>query len=66
MVMDISEFQFRRPNPKMKVVGTMFWVDGGQAQQAKPFTYKGKDFLIFTDESGSGGTGDGPLYSTTQ
>jgi hypothetical protein len=55
--MDVSEFQFRRPNPKMKVISRLFWEDGGQAQQAKLFWIKGKEHIVFTDESGSGGTG---------
>jgi hypothetical protein len=52
--MEVSEFQFRRPNPQMKVVSRLFWEDGGQAQQAKLFWYKGKEHVVFTGRIGSG------------
>jgi hypothetical protein len=59
VILDVSDIQFRRPNPQFHVVGTLFWqgVDGGQAQQTLPVTIRGRPHLIFTDEAGSGGVG---------
>ena len=35
----------------------LFWNNGGQGQEALPVTYNGQDYLITTDELGSGGVG---------
>jgi hypothetical protein len=58
VILDTSDIQARRPNPQPKLVSTLFWEDGGVAQQTIPVTYKGKPYVIFTDE-----TGAGPLQS---
>lgn len=55
VISDVSDVQARRPNPQIRVVSTLFWEDGGQAQVATPATIKGRPYLIFTDELGSGG-----------
>jgi hypothetical protein len=57
IILDISDFAQRRPNPVMRTVGELFWKDGGQAQQTLPVTIAGKPYLIFTQELGSGGGG---------
>jgi hypothetical protein len=57
VILDVSDIQFRRPNPQIRVISTLFWEDGGQAQQALPVTYRGRPHLIFTDERGAGGVG---------
>jgi hypothetical protein len=57
VILDLSDIQFRRPNPQIRVISTLFWIDGGQAQQALPVTIKGRPHLIFTDERGAGGVG---------
>jgi hypothetical protein len=57
VILDVSDIQFRRPNPQIHVVSTLFWEDGGQAQQTLPVTFHGRHHLIFTDEAGSGGVG---------
>jgi hypothetical protein len=51
VISDVSDIQFRRPNPEVRVVGTLFWADGGTAQQALPLTIKGRPHVIFTDEA---------------
>jgi hypothetical protein len=56
VILDVSEVQFRRPNPQIKVISTMFWNDGGTAQSIYPITIKGKDHLIFADENSFGGS----------
>jgi hypothetical protein len=59
VILDISDFQFRRPNPQATVISELFWRDGGVAQQTIPVSYDGRPHLIFTDE-----TGAGPVFST--
>jgi hypothetical protein len=60
VILDVSDIQFRRPNPQIRVISTLFWEDGGQAQNTLPVTIKGRPYLIFTDELGSGGVGGRP------
>jgi hypothetical protein len=57
VILDVSDIQFRRPNPQIRVISTLFWEDGGQAQQTLLVTIKGRPHLIFTDEAGAGGVG---------
>jgi hypothetical protein len=57
VILDVSDIQFRRPDPQIRVISTLFWEDGGQAQQTLPVTIRGRPHLIFTDEAGSGGIG---------
>jgi hypothetical protein len=58
VILDSSDFAARKANPEMRIVGEMYWKDGGQAQQAFPVTIGDKPFVIFTQELGSGGGGD--------
>jgi hypothetical protein len=64
VILDVSDIQFRRHNPQIRVISTLFWEDGGQAQNALPVTIKGRPHLIFTDELGAGG-GVGPAARAT-
>ena len=57
VILDVSDIQFRRPNPQVREISTLFWPDGSTAQQTLPVTYRGRPHLIFTDENGSGGGG---------
>jgi len=54
VILDVSDIQFRRPNPQPRVISTLFWNDGGTAQQTIPVTIRGRPHLIFTDETGPG------------
>ncbi|HZD02907.1 MAG TPA: hypothetical protein VFA46_22755 [Actinomycetes bacterium] len=54
VIVDVSDIQFRRPNPQPRVISTLFWNDGGVAQQTIPVTIHGRPHLIFTDETGPG------------
>ena len=61
MILDVSDIQFRRPNPEIRIVSTLFWDDQGQAEQMLPIFYNGRPHLISTDESGGqGGVGGLP------
>jgi len=57
IILDTSDFKARLPNPQMRIVSTLFWQDGGQAQQALPIAIGGKPYLAFTQELGSAGSG---------
>jgi hypothetical protein len=58
VILDVSDIQFRRPDPQIRIISTLFWNDQGQAEQMLPFSYHGRSYLISTDESGGqGGVG---------
>jgi hypothetical protein len=54
VIADLSDIQFRRPNPQIRTISTLFWNDGATAQQTLPIFYRSRPYLIFTDEHGSG------------
>src|SRR6185295_6726991 len=55
---DVSDYQFRRPNPQIKIVSKLFWNDQGQAEPMYPITVNGHPYIISGDESGGqGGAG---------
>ena len=56
-VLDISEVQQRKPNPKIKLVSTALFKDGSIAQHTIPIKIDGKPYVVMVDEGGSGGTG---------
>jgi len=52
-IIDVSDFQDRKPNPAFRQIGQIRWDDGSVgAQQALPITIKGKPYILFADESG--------------
>lgn len=58
---DVSDYQFRRPNPQIRIVSKLFWNDQGQAEDMYPITVHGRHYIISTDESGgAGGVGGLP------
>jgi hypothetical protein len=52
-IMDISDFQERRPDPQFKFVGGVYWDDGRNAQMPTQLRIKGRPYILFSDESGS-------------
>ena len=56
VIVDVSDIQFRVPNPQIRTLSTLFWNDGATAQVPLPVTIHGRPHLIFTDEHGSGGS----------
>ena len=61
VILDMSDIQFRLPNPQIRIVSRLFWNDQGQAEQMLPFFSHGRSYLISTDESGGqGGVGGLP------
>ena len=57
---DVSDYQFRRPNPQIRIVSKLFWDDQGQAEPMYPITVNGHPYIISGDESG-GAAGAGGL-----
>jgi hypothetical protein len=58
---DVSDYQFRRPNPQIRIVSKLFWDDQGQAEPMYPVTVKGHPYIISGDEDGGqGGAGGLP------
>ncbi len=57
---DVSDYQFRRPNPQIRIISKLFWEDQGQAEPMYPVTVKGHPYIISGDESG-GAAGVGGL-----
>ena len=58
VILDVSDIQFRRPDPQIRIVSRLFWNDQGQVEQMLPFFSHGRSYLISTDESGGqGGVG---------
>ena len=61
VILDVSDIQYRLPNPQIRVISTLFWNDQGQAEQMLPFFSHGRSYIISTDESGGqGGVGGLP------
>jgi len=52
---DVSDYQFRRPNPQIRIVSKLFWDDQGQAEDMYPFSMHGRHYVVSTDESGGAG-----------
>ena len=55
LIYDLSEIQARKPNPQVRLVSKLLWKDGSAAQHTIPVRIKGKPYVIFIDEGGSGG-----------
>ena len=58
VIEDVSDYQFRRPNPQIRIVSTLFWDDQGIAEAMIPVKIKGHPYIISTDEAG-GASGAG-------
>jgi hypothetical protein len=58
LIYDLSEIQARKPNPQARLVSKLLWKDGSAAQHAIPVRIKGKPYVVFVDEGGSGGFGN--------
>lgn len=55
LVLDVSSIQDRRFFKRAVTVGSLFWKDGFIGQRPHPVTYGNKRYLIYSDESRSGG-----------
>jgi hypothetical protein len=59
VIEDVSDYQFRRPNPQIRIIGKLFWPDQGGAEPMIPVKIKGHPYIISTDESGGAGGAGG-------
>ncbi len=59
VIEDVSDYQFRRPNPQIRIISKLFWTDQGTAEPMIPVTIKGHPYIISTDESGGAGGAGG-------
>jgi hypothetical protein len=53
-ILDTSSVEAREPGAKGTLISETFWNDGAASQYPIPITYRGRDFLVMTDELGSG------------
>ncbi len=61
VIEDVSDYQFRLPNPQIRIVSTLFWDDQGTTEEMHPFSSKGRQYVVSSDESGgAGGVGGLP------
>lgn len=60
VIEDVSDYQFRRPNPQIRIISKLFWADQGTAEFMIPVKIKGNPYIISTDEAG-GAAGPGGL-----
>ena len=61
VIEDVSDYQFRRPNPQIRIISTLFWDDQGAAEPMYPFSSKGRQYVVSGDESGGNvGVGGAP------
>lgn len=58
VIEDISDYQFRRPDPQIRIISKLFWTDQGQAEDMYPVKIAGHPYLVSTDEGG-GASGEG-------
>ena len=55
VILDVSDYHFRRPNPEIRIISKLFWDDQGEAEAMIPVKIKGHRYLISTDEAGGAG-----------
>jgi hypothetical protein len=58
VIYDVSQVQERRPHPRIKVVSSLYWVNGYVGIQPDLAFIHGKPYLGVGDECGSGGCRD--------
>src|SRR5947207_1523156 len=59
VIEDVSDYQFRRPNPQIRIVSKLFWTDQGTAEAMIPVKIRGGSYIISTDEAGGAGGAGG-------
>jgi hypothetical protein len=52
VILDVSDYQYRRPNPEVREVGKVFWDDQGQVEEMYPITIDGTPYIVSSDETG--------------
>jgi len=62
-ILDVSEIQARKPDPKVHVVANLDWAQGSLPQVAEPFVAKGRHYLFEVDEFADFGLDGGPTQA---
>jgi hypothetical protein len=57
VIADVSDIQARKPNPEVRVISSLLYLDGGWAQMTIPVKIGGKPYVILADENASFGNG---------
>jgi hypothetical protein len=57
-IIDLTDVQARKASPVGKIIKELSWPDGNVTQYPIAITYRGKDYLMVTDELGSGNCDD--------
>jgi len=57
-IMDLTQVQERKPEAKGTLIQELTWEDGNISQYPVAVQYRGRDYLIITDELGSGNCDD--------
>jgi hypothetical protein len=63
-ILDVSEIQDRKADPKVKVVANLDWPEGSLPHVAEPFTKKGRHYLLEVDEFADFGLDGGPTMAS--
>ena len=53
-ILDVSDFNARKPNPQVRVVSTLSWTDGGIAMTSEQIAIGGIPYLLVSDELQAG------------
>jgi hypothetical protein len=53
-ILDTSQVEARVPDARGTLISETTWPDGSASQYPIPITYRGRDYLVMTDELGSG------------
>ena len=57
LIYDTSEIQARKANPRVRLISSLFWKDGGASQHTINVHIGGKPYIVFVDEGGPAGNG---------
>jgi len=53
-ILDVSDFNLRRPNPQVRIVGGHYWPESTAAMTSEQIAIKGKPYLLVSDELQAG------------
>jgi hypothetical protein len=59
VIEDVSDYQFRRSNPQIRIVSKLFWTDQGLTESMVPVRINGHPYIISTNEGGGASGVDG-------
>ena len=59
VITDVSDYQFRRPNPQIRIISTLFYPDQGTGESVIPVKINGHPYIVSVDEAGAASASDG-------